>query len=99
MRCFDLSIPNHFSGHAPTFYDSPQPTNSPFASKKFIGDVKQGGSCNVPVVSLNIHCNGTHTECEGHINDSGLSIIDVCPVGFIPALLITVDPECGNKTE
>ena len=95
---FDLSIPNHFSGYAPTFYDSPQPTNSPFASSQFIGDVKQGGSCNVPVISLNIHCNGTHTECEGHINDSGLSIIDVCPLGFIPAYIISVDPECGHNT-
>ena len=45
---FDLSIPNHFSGHAPTFYDSPQPTNSPFASRQFIGDVKQGGVVTSP---------------------------------------------------
>ena len=95
---FDLSIPNNFTGNDPTFYDSQQSTNIPFSSSQFIGDIKQGGSCNVPVISLNIHCNGTHTECEGHINDSGLSVIDVCPWGFIPAYIISVDTERGNNT-
>jgi len=33
-----------------------------------------------------------------HINDSGLSIIDVCPLGFIPAHIISVDPEWGHNT-
>ena len=92
-NAFDLSIPNNFSDRAPTFYNSTQPTNIAFESKQFIGDVKQGGSCNVPVVSLNIHCNGTHTECEGHVNYSNLSIVDVCPLGLIPALIISVEPE------
>ena len=92
-NAFDLSIQNNFSDQAPTFYNAKQPKNVAFESNHFIGDVKQGGSCNVPVVSLNIHCNGTHTECEGHVNDSSLSVIDVCPIGFIPASIISVKPE------
>lgn len=95
----DLSIQNNFSGNAPTFYNSSQPSNEPLISKNFIGDVKQGGSCNVPVVSLNIHCTGTHTECEGHVNNSNVSIVDICPVGLIPALLITVEPELTSETD
>ena len=95
----DLSIQNSFSGNAPTFYNASQPRNTPLISKNFIGDVKQGGSCNVPVVSLNIHCTGTHTECEGHVNNSNVSIVDICPVGFIPALLITVEPELSSETD
>ena len=95
----DLSIQNNFSGNAPTFYNASQPSNKPLISKNFIGDVKQGGSCNVPVVSLNIHCTGTHTECEGHVNNSNVSIVDICPVGLIPALLITVEPELTSRTD
>jgi len=95
----DLSIQNNFSGNAPTFYNASQPSNKPLISKNFIGDVKQGGSCNVPVVSLNIHCTGTHTECEGHVSNSNVSIVDICPVGLIPALLITVEPELTSETD
>jgi len=95
----DLSIQNNFSGNAPIFYNASQPSNEPLISKNFIGDVKQGGSCNVPVVSLNIHCTGTHTECAGHVNNSNVSIVDICPVGLIPALLITVEPELTSETD
>ncbi len=94
----DLSIRNNFSGNAPTFYNSSQPSNKPLISENFVGNVKQGGSCNVPVISLNIHCTGTHTECEGHVNNSNVSIVDVCPVGLIPSLLITVEPELFSDT-
>tara|TARA_B100000989_G_scaffold132133_1_gene98080 strand:- start:401 stop:1195 length:795 start_codon:yes stop_codon:yes gene_type:complete len=95
----DLSIENNFSGRAPTFYNSSQPTNKPLISENFVGNVKQGGSCNVPVVSLNIHCTGTHTECEGHVTNSNVSIVDVCPVGLIPAHLITVEPQLTSETD
>ena len=92
-NAIDLSIQNNFSGNAPTFFNSLQPSNKPLISENFVGDVKQGGSCNVPVVSLNIHCTGTHTECEGHVNNSNVSVVDACPIGLIPAILITVEPE------
>ncbi len=95
----DLSIQNTFLGDAPIFYDSMQPDNAPLKSNGFIGDIKQGGSCNVPVVSINIHCTGTHTECEGHVNDSDIKIVDVCPLGLIPALLITIEPELASETK
>ena len=95
----DLSIKNTFSGNAPTFYNSSQPGVNPLISGNFIGDVNQGGSCNVPLVSINIHCTGTHTECEGHINKSNVKIVDVCPIGLIPALLITIEPELASGTE
>ncbi len=95
----DLSIQNSFSDNGPTFYNSPPPSNEPLVSGQFIGAIERGGSCNVPVVSLNIHCTGTHTECEGHINNSDVTIVDVCPVDLIPTLLITVEPESVSETE
>ncbi len=86
----DLSIPNKFSGENPIFFNANQPSINIINSENFIGDVKQGGSCNAPIVTLDIHCTGTHTESVGHINDSGVKIIDVCPLGLISASLVTV---------
>jgi len=94
----DLSIQNNFSGDAPTFFNSNPPTIRPAQSKNFIGDIGQGGSCNVPITMLNIHCTGTHTESIGHINDSGVRVVDVCPKGLMTALLITVIPRKINET-
>ena len=95
----DLSIRNKFSSSGPVFYNSSHPSKTPLTDKQFIGDVNSGGSCNASIVSLNIHCTGTHTECEGHINNSNVEIVDVCPLGFTPTLLISVEPEIINHTD
>ena len=94
----DLSIQNTFSNKLPTFFNSSRPSCEPLLLGDFIGDLEQGGSCNVPIVSLNIHCTGTHTECEAHVNNSNVKIVDVCPLGFIPTSLITISPEHYNMT-
>jgi len=95
----DLSIENNFSGNAPIFYGSEQPKAIPQRYGDFIGDLKTGGSCNVPVISCNIHCTGTHTECISHVLDSKVRIPDKCPKGLIPAYVITVQPESSNYIE
>ena len=94
----DLSIPNRFDGKNPIFYGATAPSVKPIHSGEFIGDVNQGGSCNVKIASLNIHCTGTHTECVGHIDDSGKKISDICPIGFLFAQLITVNPVHKSET-
>jgi kynurenine formamidase len=88
----DLSIPNRFNGNLPVFYGASSPSIKPVEFGEFIGDVNQGGSCNVKIASVNIHCTGTHSECIGHINDSGIFITDVCPKGFIDTCLVTIKP-------
>ncbi|MDP6168416.1 MAG: cyclase family protein [Candidatus Marinimicrobia bacterium] len=95
----DLSINNDFSGNTPIFYGADQPRIEPECAGDFIGDVRQGGSCNVPIVSFNIHCTGTHTECIAHIIDSEERISDVCPKGLIPACIITVEPEKASSID
>ncbi len=95
----DLSIKNDFSQKGPTFFSSEQPTMHAVRSNEFIGSIKEGGSCNVPIVSLNIHCTGTHTESIAHIIDSGEKIIDVCPWGYITAYLLTVDLTKSDDTD
>jgi arylformamidase len=88
----DLSISNRFDGNYPTFYSASAPSVHPVEIGEFVGDLNRGGSCNVKIASLNIHCTGTHTECIGHIDKSGTIITDVCPKGFLFSQLITVKP-------
>ena len=97
-RATDLSIPNRFDGISPSFYGSQHPIAKPLESENFIGDIEKGGSCNVPIVTVDIHCSGTHTECSGHINNSGLKIVDVCPKNFLFSQLITVSPVSSSNT-
>ena len=94
----DLSIRNDFSGRTPTFYGSEQPRYKALRSGNFVGDIKEGGSCNVPVVTLDIHCTGTHTESISHVIDSEVKITDVCPNGMIPTCLVSVELCEANET-
>ena len=94
----DLSIRNDFSGRAPTFYGSEQPRYKALRSGNFVGDIKKGGSCNVPIVTLDIHCTGTHTESISHVIDSEVKITDVCPNGMIPTYLVSVELCEANET-
>ena len=52
-------------------------TSHPYHSETVIGDTKQGGSCNFDTITLTPHCNGTHTECMGHITHENVSVIDI----------------------
>ena len=97
-KCYDLSIKNHFSQNGPVSFGANYPSSIPQRSGNFVGNLKEGGSCNVPIVTCNIHCTGTHTECIAHINiDSDCKIPDKCPKGFIPSYIITVKPIEANR--
>ena len=97
-RGIDLSVKNLFDGKNPVFFGANQPSILPVQSSEFIGDVKQGGTCNVFSASVDIHCTGTHTECIGHVKDSNIQVPDVCPSGFIFSQLISVSPEAADRT-
>ena len=95
---FDLSIKNDFSVDSPTFFNADHPTITAFNSKGFVGDIDKGGSCNVPIATVNIHCTGTHTESAAHITSSGKKVEEMCPIGFISASLISIKPINSNTT-
>ena len=97
---FDISIPYEFNGAQPNFYDVKKGQLKHLQSDGKIYSVADGAGCNVPEISLNIHCTSTHTECVGHIlqnsGDVGMLLKDV----MIPSILITVDPiSFGNSRE
>jgi arylformamidase len=88
----DISIPLDFSKPQPNIYGVEKATSEAFEDEHFIGDTRRGGSCNFENIRLNTHCNGTHTECVGHITDERISVNECLNEAFLLADLITVLP-------
>jgi kynurenine formamidase len=94
-----ISIPLFFNGEQPNTYDAEKASSKACEIGDFIGDTRGGGSCNFEEIKMIPHCNGTHTECVGHISLERIAINDALKDTFIPALLITINPENSNQTD
>jgi kynurenine formamidase len=94
-----IAIPLRFGGPQPNAYDVPPAIARPFEAGAFIGDTRRGGSCNFDTVTLTPHCNGTHTECIGHIALERISVDAVLTPGLLPATLITVTPAAALEVD
>ncbi len=95
----DISIPLHFNGPQPNAYGFENATSKPCEAGDLVGDTRRGGSCNFEQYTFIPHCNGTHTECIGHITHERISIRDCLRDVFIPAMLISVEPEKASETD
>lgn len=90
--------PNHF-GAVPA-------QAKPMQAGGFIGDTKKGGSCNVNELTLNPHCNGTHTETIAHICHTASSetkglvqkISDINIAPLMPCPVISLTPLAASST-
>lgn len=89
----DISIPLQFNSEQPNAYGVERATSKPCEAGALVGDTKRGGSCNFEQITFIPHCNGTHTECVGHLTDERISIHDCLKDSFIAAMLITIEPE------
>jgi len=87
-----IAIPLDFGGPQPSCFDAPSATARPFRSGAFVGDTRAGGSCNCELLSLAPHCNGTHTECVGHVTDERIAVSDRLRGGLALALLVSLQP-------
>lgn len=92
-RGIPLAIPLRFDGPQPQFFGVPAASAEPFAAGGFLGDTRRGGSCNVWSYRFVPHCNGTHTECIGHLVDEAVSISDMLPAVPLPATLVSLAPK------
>jgi kynurenine formamidase len=88
----DISLPLAFDGVQPRFFGAAVASARPFVSGAFEGDVRRGASCNCSTYTLTAHCNGTHTECVGHITHEPVSIRDVTTHSLLLAQLLTLEP-------
>jgi len=89
----DLSIAIDFDRPVVSAFNAPAPCAEPLSAEGFIGDVSLRGSCNCATYQLTPHCNGTHTECVGHITGERLSINTVAPKGLLFAIVISITPQ------
>jgi len=87
-----IAVPMDFGGPQPRFNGAPRAASSALRTGSFVGDTREGGSCNCEQLSLVPHCNGTHTECLGHVTDERVSIAEVLRGGMHLALLLSVHP-------
>lgn len=94
----DISIPVDFGGVQPNLFGAPPASSEAFESGKFTGDTRQGGSCNVDVIRIVPHCNGTHTECVGHISTQDVYVLDQVTSALLPCILASVSPVGASDT-
>lgn len=87
-----LAIELDFSDRQPRHFGAPAATSQPYSVAGFSGSVEHGASCNCHILTLNPHCNGTHTECVGHLTRERADAHKVAPLGLIPALLLSIEP-------
>jgi len=107
---WSLAIPVNFnqSRQQPNHFSASAALASPMQAGGFIGDTKQGGSCNVNELTINPHCNGTHTESIAHICDfsintvltnqreseaAALTLAQLILPALMPCALISITPE------
>jgi arylformamidase len=92
-RPVSLALELDFAGPQPRHFAAPRAGSRPFAVAGFSGSVVSGASCNCEVLTLIPHCNGTHTECVGHVTRERLDAWRVVPAEPLPAVVLSVEPQ------
>src|SRR6186997_1126872 len=95
----DISIPLNFNGEQPNAYGVEKATSKACEAGELVGDTRLGGSCNFEQYTFIPHCNGTHTECIGHITNERISVRDCLQDAFLRAWLVSVPPTLSGNTE
>ena len=89
----DISIPLSFDGPQPNAYGVEPASARACEYGELVGDTRPGGSCNFERITFIPHCNGTHTECVGHITHERISVRDCLQDVIVQALLTSVELE------
>lgn len=94
-----LAITLQFDGEQPNHFGADLAQAVPMRAGDFIGDTRQGGSCNAPEVRINPHCNGTHTESISHVVDELLAPHQVIKQPLVLAQVITIKPQPAAQNQ
>ncbi len=95
----DISIPLDFGGAQPNTYDVEKASAKACEAENLVGDTRRGGSCNFEQIKFIPHCNGTHTECVGHITHERISVHDSLKDSLFPATLRSVEPVTASESQ
>ncbi len=88
-----IAIVLDFFGSQPNHFDAEAAAVEPMQAGGFIGSTVQGGSCNVDVIRMNPHCNGTHTESISHLTNELVAPHEAIQQPLMLAELITLQPK------
>ncbi|HRI00769.1 MAG TPA: cyclase family protein [Saprospiraceae bacterium] len=91
-RFYDLSISYHREWDQVNCFFAPLFSFEPVRMGAFVGSVKEGGPVNFMNVKLNVHGNGTHTECVGHLSKELISVQTVLTSYFFVTEVLSVYP-------
>ncbi len=92
-----IGIPIKNGTGNPNCYHTEPVNFSPVKTGTFTGSIALGGPVNHYRISLAPHGNGTHTECYGHITNSGAVIANQVKAYFSPAQLLTIAPSAVDN--
>lgn len=95
----DISIPLDFYGPQPNAYGVEEARAKACEAGDLIGDTRRGGSCNFEQVTLIPQCNGTHTECIGHITNERISVRDCLKEVLLTARIVSIVPESAAAVQ
>lgn len=87
-----IAVPLDFDGPQPGFHAAARASSQALRDGGFVGDTREGGSCNCEQLTIVPHCNGTHTECVGHVTDERISVTETLRGGMHLALVLSVQP-------
>ncbi len=89
-------LPN---GEQPSHFGVAACTSETIVEGSFIGDTKQGGSCNCSTLTITPHCNGTHTESISHVVNQSIPVYLALEQSFFPTVLISVTPSVASSVK
>lgn len=98
-QAHSIAIPLKFNGEQPNHFGAKPAVKSTLIAGEFVGDTAKGGSCNVTEVSLNPHCNGTHTETVQHIVDEKVHIGDSLTSSLTSCYVLSVAPISADSCQ
>ena len=93
-----LAIGLDFDGPQPNHFGTERASRQPLQLGGFVGATQQGGSCNVDVIEMVPHCNGTHTESAGHIVDDDVFVGSMVSQAWYPAVVLTLPTVAAAET-
>jgi arylformamidase len=94
-----LAVPLDFDGPQPNHYGAPRAHARALEDGSQSLDTRAGGAVNCEALSLVPHCNGTHTECVGHITEERIAVSDVLKGGLWLAAVVSVTPCAASATD
>lgn len=97
-RPVSIAAEMSFGSESLRHFGAPVASARPLVLPGFAGNVVAGASCNCSTITLTPHCNGTHTECAGHLTVQPLDAFRIVPFGLVPAALVTVAPESASRS-